>query len=81
VKDINNIKSFFKKEKAQIGIITTPASVAQEVADKLAKAGIKAILNFAPVSLNVKKGIKVKNVDLSKELESLSYFLANRKNA
>lgn len=39
-------------------------------------AGIKAVLNFAPVSLNSRKGVKVKTVDLTTSLESLSYFLA-----
>ncbi len=79
IRDIKKIEEFLKKERIQIGIVATPAEVAQEVADRLVKGGVKAILNFAPVSLNVAKGIKVKNVDLSKELESLSYFLTKKK--
>ncbi|MFH1548546.1 MAG: redox-sensing transcriptional repressor Rex [Candidatus Omnitrophota bacterium] len=79
IQEIDKVEAFLKIEKIKIGIITTPATVAQEVADSLVKGGVKAILNFAPVSLNVAKGIKVKNVDLSKELESLSYFLTHKK--
>ena len=48
----------------------------QDVADKLSEAGVKCLLNFAPVSLNVPEDVKVKDVDLSRELETLSYFLA-----
>ena len=62
-----------------IGIITVPAENAQEVADELIASGVKCILNFAPVSLNVPEDVKVKSVDLSRELETLSYFLVNKK--
>ena len=79
IQNIKKVEAFLKKKNIKIGIITTPAEVAQEVADKLVKGGVKAILNFAPVSLNIPKNIKVRNVDLSKELESLSYFLAKKK--
>jgi len=79
IRNINKIEAFINKEKVKIAIITTPANVAQKVADKLVKSGVKAILNFAPVALNIVKGVKVKNVDLSKELESLSFFMVNKK--
>ncbi|MDI6891788.1 MAG: redox-sensing transcriptional repressor Rex [Actinomycetota bacterium] len=59
-----------------IGIITTPASAAQEVADKLVSAGVKAILNFAPVSLDVPSDVFLREVDLSVELQILSFYLA-----
>jgi hypothetical protein len=57
-------------------IITVPATGAEQVLDEAAAAGVKAVLNFAPVQLNPKPGVKVKNVDLAISLESLSYFLA-----
>ncbi|MFH1799048.1 MAG: redox-sensing transcriptional repressor Rex [Candidatus Omnitrophota bacterium] len=65
-------------EKIDIGIITVSADGAQEVADKLVNAGVECILNFAPVTLNVPENVKVKDVDLSRELETLSYFLVNK---
>ena len=66
-------------KKISIGIITVSAQNAQEVADRLVDAKVGCILNFAPVSLNVPENVKVKDVDLSRELETLSYFLANKK--
>lgn len=57
-----------------IGIIATPGSVAQEVAEKLAEAGIRSILNFAPTRVRVGNGIEVRQVDLSTELQILSYY-------
>ena len=53
-----------------------PAESAQAVADQLVAAGIKAILNFAPARIKVPKDVRFKNVDLSIELETLSFYLA-----
>ena len=60
---------------AEIGIITTPARAAQEVATALAEAGIRSILNFAPAVVKVEDGIEVRKVDLSTELQVLSFYL------
>lgn len=69
-----------EREAIDIVIIAVPAPAAQQVLDRVTAAGIKAVLNFAPVVLNPKAGVKVKNVDLSVSLESLSYFLAHPSN-
>src|SRR5579862_13122 len=61
-----------------IGIITTPAEVAQSVADEMVKAGIQAIWNFAPIKLNVPQHMIVHNEDLYSSLASLSCKLAKR---
>ncbi|MGD0829878.1 MAG: redox-sensing transcriptional repressor Rex [Terracidiphilus sp.] len=61
-----------------LGIITTPSSVAQDVADQMVKAGIQAIWNFAPVKLKVPAHIIVHNEDLYNSLASLSWKLARR---
>ena len=66
-----------KEKKVSIGIIAVPAREAAGVAERLVKAGVKCILNFAPTALMVPENIKVKDVDLSRELEMLSYFLVN----
>jgi redox-sensing transcriptional repressor len=79
IQPVNEMPKTIKDRKIPIGIIAVPAENAQTVANKLISAGIECILNFAPVSLNVPDNIKVKNVDLSRELETLSYFLANKK--
>jgi redox-sensing transcriptional repressor len=59
-----------------IAVITTPASAAQEVADALVAAGIRSILNFAPVTLEVPEHVTLRQVDLSVELQILSFHLA-----
>lgn len=65
-----------KAKNLQIGIVAVPAEAAQVVADRLVASGIKAILNFAPVRLKVAKDVRLKNVDLSIELESLSFAIS-----
>lgn len=70
---ISKIKDTIKENGVEIGIIAVPADFAQEVADILIKNGIKAILNFAPVVINVPRGIELRNVDLTVNLEVLTY--------
>jgi redox-sensing transcriptional repressor len=60
----------------QIAVLAVPAEAAQTVTDQLVTAGIKAVLNFAPTRLRVPKDARLKNVDLSIELETLSFYLA-----
>ena len=59
---------------ATIGVITTPAEVAQAVCDRLVAAGVRSILNFAPVALTVPAGVDVRKVDLSVELQVLAFL-------
>ena len=66
-----------REQQIQIGIITTPASVAQQVADDMVAAGIKGILTFAPLRLNVPNNIFVFREDLSIGLSRISYYLTN----
>ncbi len=61
-----------------IAIIVTPSESAQPMADRLVRAGVKAILNFAPVRLVVPEDVTVKHVSMALELEALSYALRNR---
>lgn len=75
---IEQLKNKVKKYKARIGIITVPANAAQEVADQLVGAGIEAIINFAPMVLNLPANIEVRSVDLTANLEVLSFNLGKR---
>lgn len=77
VQSLDELPKTVGKKKVAIGIIAVPAQKAQEVADKLIGCGVECLLNFAPISLNVPENVKVKDVDLSRELETLSYYLAN----
>ena len=76
IQDVEKMGSVLPRYEVKIGIITTPAEAAQKAADRLVEGGVEAILNFAPVRLTVAENVKLKNVDLSMELETLSYFLS-----
>ena len=75
VKPLSEMKNTCEKYNVSIGIIATPEKVAEEIADKLIECGIKSILNFAPIMLKNKSGIQIRSVDLSQELQILSYYL------
>jgi redox-sensing transcriptional repressor len=75
VEPVERLAAIIAERKLDIGIITTPASAAQEVADKLVEAGVTGILNFAPCKLFVPKHVHLRNVNLAIELESLSFAL------
>jgi len=78
VRDVRQLEGDLKKEAVDIAIIVTPAESAQPLVDRLVKAGVKAILNFAPVALTVPPDVEVKTVNMALELETLSFALANR---
>ena len=72
---MEKLADFVKEKRIKMAILTVPGIVAQEVANELAAAGILAILNFAPLILQVPETVVVNNVDLAIELENLSYFI------
>ena len=74
--DIKELRRVTKREKITIAVIAVPATVAQTVVNTVVAAGIKAILNFSPVALVVPSDVKLKSVDLTVSLESLSFYLA-----
>jgi redox-sensing transcriptional repressor len=74
--DVKKMPLVVKQESIDVMVIAVPARVAQRVLNQIMAAGIKAILNFAPAPLSVRLDVKVKTVDLTTSLESLSYFLA-----
>ena len=78
VSDIAELESTIKQQAVDIAVLVTPAEVAQDLADRIVKLGVKAILNFAPVQLAVPEDVTVKNVNLALELEALSYALTNK---
>lgn len=68
-------------EPVDIVIVAVPAEVAQAVTERVVRAGVRAILNFASTKLVVPPGVAVKNVDMAVELEGLSYALASSERA
>lgn len=71
-----DLRRIVERERIDIGVIAVPAASAQDVLDQLVDSGIRAILNFSSGALRVPAGVKMKHVDLTISLESLSFFLA-----
>lgn len=75
VEPMSRLKAAVADRDARIGIVTTPAAAAQQVAEQLADAGIRSILNFAPTVIRAPDGVDVRRVDLAMELQILSFYL------
>jgi redox-sensing transcriptional repressor len=78
VTNSESMEALVAEHKVSIGVIATPASVAQGVCDRLVGAGVTSILNFAPVVLTVPAGVDVRKVDLSIELQILAFHAQRR---
>jgi len=74
--DVRQLKKVVKTDRVSIAVIAVPVSAAENVVKQVVAAGVKAILNFSPGPLAVPPGVKLKSVDLTVSLESLSFFLA-----
>lgn len=75
VRPIAEVGAFVRENGIKMAILTVPGTAAQEVVNGLVSAGVQAILNFAPIILQVPAQVVVNNVDLAIELENLSYFI------
>jgi redox-sensing transcriptional repressor len=75
VYDTATLPEKVKQNKIKIAMLAAPASSAQEIADLLVKAGIKAIVNYAPTSLNVPSGVRVQYIDPVTHLQRMTYYL------
>ena len=78
IQHIDTLDAELVRRPVDMAVLVTPAEAAQGVAERLIRAGVKAILNFAPVQLAVPEDVEVKTVNLALELETLSYALTNR---
>ena len=78
IRDIAHLKEDNRRQAADIAVITVPADAAQRVAEQAVDAGIRALMNFAPVQLQVPDEVAVKTVNMAMELEGLSFALTNR---
>jgi redox-sensing transcriptional repressor len=77
VSDINNMAAEIKESGIEMAVIAVPATVAQYIVDDVVAAGVKAILNFAPINLRVPDDVYLRNENMSMELEYLSFALVN----
>ena len=76
IHDIHDLKKIARRDGVSIAVIAVPAASAQHVINLVVASGIKAILNFSPGALQVPPDVKLKSVDLTVSLESLSFYLA-----
>ena len=74
--DVRDLKKITRRDNVRIAVIAVPAPSAQHVVNLVVAAGIKAVLNFSPGALQAPDDVKLKSVDLTVSLESLSFFLA-----
>ncbi|MDP3774220.1 MAG: redox-sensing transcriptional repressor Rex [Gemmatimonadales bacterium] len=79
VRAIQELEPDLSASPVDIAVIGTPAAAAQGVADRLVRAGVRALLNFAPVTLAVPHEVTVTNVNMALELEALSFALTRRR--
>jgi redox-sensing transcriptional repressor len=73
IRPLEDLRAVVRENRAAIGVIATPATTAQEVADAMVAAGLRSILNFAPAVVSVPEGVTVRKVDLATELQILAY--------
>jgi redox-sensing transcriptional repressor len=78
IRHLDDLPEIAAEHDVAIGIIATPAAVAQDVADKLVAAGITSVLNFAPAVISVPEGGSLRKVDLAVELQILSFYQQRR---
>jgi redox-sensing transcriptional repressor len=78
VEPVDDLDGIVADREIAIGILATPAAVAQEVADRLVAAGVTSILNFAPAVISVPDGVSLRKVDLATELQILSFYQLRR---
>jgi redox-sensing transcriptional repressor len=76
VEPLARLPALVRSTGATIGVLSVPAAAAQASYDALVAAGVRAVLNFAPTQIRVKRGVRVKTVDLRVDLEELGFFLA-----
>jgi len=73
IQPLSELEETIRKHAVRLGVLTVPAEVAQDVADKLVAAGVRGLLNFAPISLQLPPNIAINSVDLAVSLEQLSF--------
>ena len=75
VYSMDEMKQQIADQQIRIAILTVPQATAQKTADEMIEAGIKGIMNFTPIRLSAPNGVRIQNVDLATELQTLIYFL------
>ncbi|MBW7986812.1 redox-sensing transcriptional repressor Rex [Lactobacillus helveticus] len=79
VYDMKDLKQQLSDQQISIAILTVPLTAAQKTTDEMVDAGVKGIMNFTPIRLSAPASVRVQNVDLATELQTLIYFLDSEK--
>jgi redox-sensing transcriptional repressor len=75
VRHVDTLEEVVRQEKVQIVVLAVPAAAAQELADRLVEAGVRAILTYAPISISVPEGVQVQYSDPVVQLQRMTYYL------
>ncbi|MFN2151148.1 MAG: redox-sensing transcriptional repressor Rex [Anaerolineales bacterium] len=75
VQDVSKMVKSIQKAGVKVAMVTTPAAYAQDVADQLIEAGVKAILNYAPIRINAPADVRVQYIDPATHLQRMSFYL------
>jgi redox-sensing transcriptional repressor len=75
VQDVQGLRKALRERPAEIGIVAVPAAAAQEVVNALIESGVKAILNYAPISTRVPPGIRLRDIEPVLALQGMTYYL------
>ena len=75
---MNKLDEIVKEKQIKMAILTVPETVCQEVAEKVVAAGVKAIFNFAPKQLKLPADVKVRHIDMTVEIERLSFMVSRQ---
>ena len=81
ISPMERLEQVVEERDVEMGIVATPPEAAQEVADRLVEAGVRALLNFAPVKLDVPERVVVRSMDVALEMEGLSFALSHSNGA
>ncbi|MGH9408039.1 MAG: redox-sensing transcriptional repressor Rex, partial [Vicinamibacterales bacterium] len=81
IHDVKEFRKIVRRESIGVAVVAVPAAAAQTVVHTVVAAGVRAILNFSPRAVKVPREVKLKSVDLTVMLESLSFFLAQHESA
>ena len=76
VQDVRELENLLRSEPADIGIVAVPGEAAQEVIDALVRAGVRSILNYAPITVQVPAGVEIRRIDPLLSLQSMTYHLS-----
>ena len=75
VRNMDELVQVVRSEKISIGIVAVPVEYTQNVVDQLVACGVKAILNYAPITPQVREGIRIRNIDPVLSLQSMTYYI------